>query len=593
MKLYYVRMHTRTLRVAVLLATAGIIATPFISAALTKDLDGDTVVDSREYPIIFVHGAAGSELDSGGTNLWPGNVGGMISDSDGLKMALESNGKTDCCGTVTATKVMRFGAGFDAGFVDLHFAPVYQGFYDYMAKEGYGFEKADDGRVFYDFVYDWRKDNRDHTKSLDEKVNQVLKETKADKVILIGHSMGGIQIRLYMNEEKYAKKVGGVIFLATPHHGAPQVLWAYTYGYNFGNSKISDSRMWEAMKNWPAGYQLLPDYPAVQDAETGKFWTMEQQLDTNYYSVQEFQHALDAGNENPYTPSAGLPNPAFARDALNFHKNVLGDSVKKYPWVKYYMVAGTGQDTVQYFSATLETRGEFDKPILILEKVKSKNGDGTVPEAGAKIEGVDEAVKVVGEHGAIPSTPAAQAYVTQYRKVINDEQFRNGLIDKARRAGQPHLARLKSTSESASADAAADDGSPAGNAIKLMMLFIKGAPDEEKIKKRDDLRRSLFKTFRNAVVNVHIQASNDKPEDNLYATIQAFELKEIGLGKISRYTVTVEIQSYEVFDGLADGSIDAFDAYTDGRVQLKGSGIIGSLKFKIMSWIAKYGFSRR
>lgn len=585
--------HKKHLGAAGLLV-ATLLFHPALAFALVKTVGENTIVDPREYPIIFVHGAAGSELDRGGTNLWPGYIGGVVNDSNAAMMALESDGKSDCCGAVTATKVMRYGGGYDLGFIDAQFAPVYQGFYDYMAKEGYGFEEPIEGRVFYDFVYDWRKDNRMGRKSLDVKVNQVLKETKADKVILVGHSMGGLQIRLYMNDEKHAKKVAGVIFLATPHHGAPQVYWAYTYGYNFGNTKVSDTRMWEVMKNWPAGYQLLPDYPALQDAETGKFWTMDQQLATDFYSEQEYSHAQGGWmqNDKSYRPHAGLPQPKFAKDALAFHQNELGDSVKKYPWVKYYMVAGTGQDTVQYFTARKETRPGFDLPILVLQKVKTKNGDGTVPTAGAKIEGVDEHVTVVGEHGAIPGTPAAQRHVTSYRKTINEEVFREGLIDKVRRAGQPHLRRLESTAQAAASESAAQEDGPAGAALKLLMSFIKGAPDPEKIKQRNNLRKSLFIAFRNAQVNVQIVGADGAAVDTLYAIVGDFKLKEIGLGEISPSTVTVKVAGYEVLDGLADGSVNAFDAYTDGRVVITGSSLVEKLKFKIASWVAKYGFAR-
>ncbi len=584
--------HVRFGAILVLLA-ALLLILPSTGLALVKAGDGYTITDDREYPIIFVHGAAGSELERAGTNLWPGYLGGVLNDTNALQMALNRDGKTDCCGAVSATKVMRYGAGYDLGFVDAQFAPVYQGFYDYMAAEGYGFEEPTDGRVFYDFVYDWRKDNRAATKALEIKVNQVLKDTKAEKVILIGHSMGGIQIRLYMNDAARAKKVGGVIFLATPHHGAPQVYWAYTYGYNFGNVKISDSRMWEAMKNWPAGYQLLPDYPAIQDEATGKFWTMEEQLATTFYSEQEYQHTIDSatGRNATYSPSAGLPNPAFARDAYAFHRDVLGDSVKKYPGVKYYMVAGTGQPTVQYFTARHETRPGFELPILVLEKVKSNNGDGTVPAAGAKIEGVDEFVTVVGEHGAIPGTPAAQAYVTQYRKVINDEVFRESLIDQVRRAAQPQLARLESSALASDGTVLPTKGA-AGEAISLIMMFITGAPDEEKIKKRDDLTRSFLAMFKNARVNVEVQASGEKSADNLYVIIDTFKLKEIGLGTINPSTVTVKLQSYEVLGGLADGSIDAYEAYSDGRVQVSGGSLMDKIKLKIFSWVSKYGYRK-
>ena len=587
-------MKKTTIHVAAFLVAMSFFIGPIQASAFVKTVGENSVVDTREYPIIFVHGAAGSELDRDGTNLWPGYIGGVVNDSNALMMALKSDGKTDCCGTVRATKVLRYGAGYDLGFLDTQFAPVYQGFYDYMGKEGFGFEEAADGRVFYDFVYDWRKDNRMGTKPLDIKVNQVLKETKAEKVILIGHSMGGIQIRLYMNDAQRAKKVAGVIFLATPHHGAPQVYWAYTYGYNFGNTKVSDTRMWEAMKNWPAGYQLLPDYPAIQDDETGKFWTMDQQLATNFYSQQEYQHTLDSatGREATYTPTAGLPRAAFAKDAFDFHTSVLGNSVKKYPGVKYYMVAGTGQPTVQYFTAKLEPRPGFNLPILVLEKVKTNNGDGTVPAAGAKIEGVDAFVTVEGEHGAIPGTPAAQSYVTEYRKIINDEIFRESLIDKLRRVAEPQLARLESSAQSGG-ETVEDDSSPAGQLMKLLVLFIKGAPDEEKIKQRDDLKKSFLVAFKNATVNARIEASGDKAEDNLYAVISDFKLKEIGLGKISPATATVTFESYDVLESLADGTLDPLEAYTSGQVTISGGGVVGKLKYKVLSWIAKYGYKKK
>lgn len=571
---------------------------PVAALALVKNVVNSSagtygVVDKREYPIIFIHGAAGSELDKGGANLWPGSVGGVINDSAAAQMALNSDGKTDCCGKVTATKVLRYGGGYDIGssWINPQFAPVYQGFYDYMAGQGLKYENAgEDGKVFYDFVYDWRKDNRTWTPDLDRKVNEVLQETKADKVILIGHSMGGIQIRLYMNNPAYAKKVGGVIFLATPHHGAPQVLWAYTYGYNFGNSKVGDTRMWEVMKNWPAGYQLLPDYPSVQDDETGKFWTMDQLLAGQFYSQQEYQHVLDAstGRESKYLPHAGLPNAAFAKDALAFHQSVLGDSVKKYPWVKYYMVAGTGQDTVQYFTEKLVTRPGFDLPVLELTKVKSKNGDGTVPAAGAKIEGVDQFVTVVGEHGAIPSTPAAQAYVTQYRKTINDEDSRKALDAAfAKYAAQklPEAARMRNAGLGPKEDAGGKDDNLA---LAIFKLLFFGAPNEEKIKERDAMQRDVARAFENQNVNVEITGSGDKLDDTLYAVIRNFELVAHGNGAVSPAKMTVHVPSYQTFNDIMSGKLDGWEAYRNGTVTITGNGLLNGLKMRFISWAAKF-----
>jgi len=100
------------------------------------------------------------------------------------------------------------------------------------------------------------------------------------------------------------------------------VLWAYTYGYNFGNTKVSDTRMWEVMKNWPAGYQLLPDYPSIQDDATGKFWTMDQLLAGQFYSEQEYQHTTGwrDGRVATYSPEPGLRMQRSQKMHLRFTK---------------------------------------------------------------------------------------------------------------------------------------------------------------------------------------------------------------------------------------------------------------------------------
>lgn len=251
-----------------------------------KDSYGTYYVEDRlTYPIIFIPGMAGSNLDvGGGENAWPG---GLSTNDDAFSvLALKEDGRSPAAGALpVATSVMRYGAGnvyMIAG--DWQFAPIYQGFYDYMASEGYTIEPNTNGKQFFDFPYDFRQDNRRWTPLLDNLINKALEKTKSDKVILFVHSMGGYQARLYMKDPARAKKVAGVVFMGTPHHGAAIAFWAFSEGYNFDNKKLSDKKMWEISPNWMGGYQLLPDYSVVQD--NNGFWPLEKMYGQDWISSQ-------------------------------------------------------------------------------------------------------------------------------------------------------------------------------------------------------------------------------------------------------------------------------------------------------------------
>lgn len=558
---------------------------PLPALALTKKVTAGgkahTVVDPHEYPIVFVPGAAGSLLEAGGYNAWPGSV--SITDSAFNILGLKEDGRTPCCGSrAIVTGVMRYGAGdVYTGLGDLQFAAVYQGFYDYMEKEGYGYNAPkEDGKVFYDFPYDWRQDNHRWTKALDKKINKVLKATGAEKALLFGHSMGGLQIRLYLADEKRAEKVGGVVFMGTPHNGAPQVFWAYTYGYNFGNSKVDDTTMWEIMKNWPAGYQLLPDYGAVQD-ENGKFWTTEEMYGPNFISQQEYTHyqIQDAlGNAEKYHITYGLPNQTFAQARTAFAEE-LTDAVPAHDWIDYYMIAGTGQDTVQYFEASFEDVG-LEKPLLHLEKVITKNGDGTVPKAGARVEGVVEHVEVVGEHSALPSIPAVHTHLNRMRDTLNREDERDSLLSRQTTYARSELGKMQKW-----------DANDTESIAMIFFHFLRGTEvtrDEQKIKLRNKLREYARRTFKDAAVNVYIEEAENASADNYYVIIDDFQIVESGKGKLKKATVHVRTD-LETLEGILGNTIDESSALLSGKVQVTGGGVVTTLISKVYNWIRSYG----
>lgn len=60
---------------------------------------------------------------------------------------------------------------------------------------------------------------------LSEKIEEVLVLTKSDKVDIIGHSMGGIVARYYIEQMNGAKKVNKLITLGSPHNGTKMAVF--------------------------------------------------------------------------------------------------------------------------------------------------------------------------------------------------------------------------------------------------------------------------------------------------------------------------------------------------------------------------------
>ncbi len=60
---------------------------------------------------------------------------------------------------------------------------------------------------------------------LSEKIEEILVLTKSDKVDIIGHSMGGIVSRYYIEQMNGAKKVNKLITIGSPHNGTKMAVF--------------------------------------------------------------------------------------------------------------------------------------------------------------------------------------------------------------------------------------------------------------------------------------------------------------------------------------------------------------------------------
>src|SRR3989344_7950462 len=79
----------------------------------------------------------------------------------------------------------------------------------------------------FTFPYDWRQSNVDTAVLLKLKIDAVKDICQCDKVDLVAHSMGGLVARQYIQSDAYDQDVDQLIFLGTPHLGAPKayLMW--------------------------------------------------------------------------------------------------------------------------------------------------------------------------------------------------------------------------------------------------------------------------------------------------------------------------------------------------------------------------------
>jgi len=114
-------------------------------------------------------------------------------------------------------------------------------FIDYGKQFVQSFQKASyvrDTDLFVAF-YDWRKSVRDSAFAyLKPWINRAKQQSGKPKVILIGHSMGGLVARSYIQSKEYAGDVERLITLGTPHRGSAQAYYIWGSGEIYGDQTM-------------------------------------------------------------------------------------------------------------------------------------------------------------------------------------------------------------------------------------------------------------------------------------------------------------------------------------------------------------------
>ncbi len=140
---------------------------------------------------------------------------------------------------------------------------LFKGFFDNMEANGYLLDDYDDvhneGENLFCFTYDWRKNNIPSAELLSHFIDSVRVWTSSAKVNLIGHSMGGTVSKTCINLFDKSR-IDKMVFIGTPHLGAPEVLTVMLKGrlFDWLNLYVQEIVIRTLARNLPSCYQMIP-----------------------------------------------------------------------------------------------------------------------------------------------------------------------------------------------------------------------------------------------------------------------------------------------------------------------------------------------
>jgi pimeloyl-ACP methyl ester carboxylesterase len=152
---------------------------------------------------------------------------------------------------------------------DLHLIPGFWSIAGYSGIRRMILKSFDvvEGKNFVECPYDWRRDNRVAARKLSEQVGPILREARKDnpqaKLVLLGHSMGGLVARYYLECMDGWKDTRMLITFGTPYRGSVNALDFIANGFvkKVGPLKVFD--LSPMLRSFTSVYQLLPIYECI------------------------------------------------------------------------------------------------------------------------------------------------------------------------------------------------------------------------------------------------------------------------------------------------------------------------------------------
>ncbi|MFP3154322.1 InlB B-repeat-containing protein [Lachnospiraceae bacterium ZAX-1] len=325
--------------------------------------DGSNDEDDEKSAIIVIPGITGSELEDEDELIWLGFVEGHLK-----KLELDDKGDS-------INKNIKVSDNY--GPVDTYKHLVTR------LESAYGSE-----RDVYFFPYDWRVDNVDTAKKLEDFIKEKLENSKVSKVDIVAHSMGGLVASRYIANGN-GDKIRKFISLGTPYLGSPKVPYVLATGHlleigtiDFFSASVPISIAPGSIKkltpHMTTAYQLLPynsphPYIAVDSGKKEGFRSIFYEQSDGASYIKDNMLLTTFSGEKVESGVKGY----FLNNAKNFMDGIHSDGVPAIKKVDYHVIIGVGERTIKVTG--MDKKGE-DVLNLWFE-----DGDGTVPVWSANI----------------------------------------------------------------------------------------------------------------------------------------------------------------------------------------------------------------
>ena len=290
----------------------------------------------ERHPVVFVPGIMGSELWLGKERIWP-NLKLLFKEPEFLKYpgipGIEPRGILQ--EVVVVPNLIKLEQYSQMG--------------DYLVED-LGYTR---GKDFFEFAYDWRQDIRLTAKQLSLFIDAL---PVKPPIKLVAHSLGTLVSRYYVEKLGGKDKVDKLILMGGPHLGTPAAVSSLLFGPDVLPFGLMGETLRKVISTFYTSYQILPVYACGAD-----------QFGQPYNFMKD---------EGWLTPEQ-KPQWQAARD----FKRELGLSTS----IPTTCIFGYGQKTVDHIKLHRNPEERIAQSLF----QSRTNGDGSVPENSAILEGAD------------------------------------------------------------------------------------------------------------------------------------------------------------------------------------------------------------